>query len=662
MNKRTSDSPNRLWYLSFSALLASTCREYDSGAYDAFNRGGAPTGGGAHGGEAGESGEGNGGASGSLQGGAAGASGDGGQSGESGDGGRSGAATGGSSGNSSTNGGSAGTVGKGGESGDDPGGDSGGGSGPTPPPQPGTHGAVRLLVGGTPRCGGSLITNDWVLTADQCVRSTDEGSLLEIGFGMDAERFEQTRRVVEIQRFPGNDGTDENRGRDLLLLGVNEPFEIDGQTSGHYRQVWSIWSGHLLAELHRCVGWDLRVSGTSPTSKLREEVFAPFAYDSPVSNGTRPAGDRLWWMNTSDDPEQGALPMQADVGSGCFQNYYEELLQTTVHSGNPSQRRNSQLANNGREAYSVALGERAILEWLDNVLFDAVTEDIELAGRAMVCASGRDQIELFGLQTNGTMGWWTWESGVWSERTPLSAPTGASLSTQVPGVYCTKLGGIELFATGTDGSIWWQSMNPAGQWEPDWERVDNAISRVSSGVAVTGVLADHFHLFAFAETGELRHAEYDGGWTGKWEDLGGGGIGTPSATMSQEGRMTVYVRGTDDHIYQLWMNNGAWVGWFHIQGPVASEPATTKWHYHREDVLTRSLSGTLGHRFYEPAWTDPNVTDIPMPAGTPVAVTRHRGSIDLFVTQEDGKVWHAFFPRKPRPQTTSAIFPTVSPE
>jgi hypothetical protein len=40
---------------------------------------------------------------------------------------------------------------------------------------------------------------------------------------------------------------------------------------------------------------------------------------------------------------------------------------------------------------------------------------------------------------------------------------------------------------------------------------------------------------------------------------------------------------------------------------------------------------------------------VPMPLGTPIAITRQPGTTDLFVTKDNGMLWHAHFPRKPIP-------------
>lgn len=633
---KTKLSTGASWYLVAAAALGATCRSFETEPPEISNTGGTSAAEGGRGGAGGAAGD----EGGNANGGDGGNAGDGGISGHAGDtsGGRSGSE--GTSGRGGASGG--GTTSAGGTSGE-----SGAGAGPTDTPEPGILGAVRLLVDGVPKCGGSLLTNDWVLTADQCVAFGIEPSSLVVGYGMDVSNFQQVRSVREILRFTGNDGSDESRGHDLLLLGVESPFEIDGRTSGYHRPVWAV-TPELVLFPQRCVGWDLRVSEASPTSRLREAMLKPFTFDIQTDNDGRPSGSRMWWLNESADAEQGVLLMQADVGSACFHTVGESTYQHTVHSGNPEVRRDNR-PNDGREAYSVALGEREARRWLDSALFESVIEEFQLAGDPGVCSFDAERIDLFGRLSNGAIGWFTWD-GAWTEHTALSPPNGVTFLPDSPGAYCTNAGSIELFVTGVDGEIYWRRMAPSEQWNAEWQTVPAVHSPVGTGVSVTGRLADHFYVFAGAASGELRYAEYDGNWKDIWVDMGGLIAGTPAAMMNQENRVDVYTRAlSNNEIWMRWMHNGSWLpDWYRTQGPVLSNPTVVSWSNSHLDIMTRSTSNTLGRSLVQVYNAETIVTDVPMPPGNPAAVARRPGTTDVFVTQPDGYVWHGFWPRKPR--------------
>jgi len=193
-------------------------------------------------------------------------------------------------------------------------------------------------------------------------------------------------------------------------------------------------------------------------------------------------------------------------------------------------------------------------------------------------------------------------------------------------------------------------MAPDGTWQSEWIRLSVANTSATSGISVVGVLADHFHLFARGANQELRYAEYDGGWADAWDDLGGGVIGgTPAANMVQEGRIDVFIQAADSSLWQLWMWNGEWKFWVPFSESTSAAPVPLSGVSDRLDVLF-PWPGTnqLGYLLYQAGWVAPIQPGVTIPAGDLVGVTRAPGHWDLFVTREDGSVWHGFRPRAPQ--------------
>jgi len=505
-------------------------------------------------------------------------------------------------------------------------------------------GAVRLLVDGEPRCGGTLVTNSWVLTADQCVRSELPPDAVEIGLGADSTRFEQIRRAVEVVRFSGNDGTAGGRGRDLLLLGVDQPFVIDGSERVHHITLDPLLPHSSLGTL-RCLGWDLSPDPASKTTDLRSELLTGVTLEYDVEANARAAGHRLWWSNDAHDPNQGLLPMPDDAGSGCFFTLGQTNFLTTVHSGNPSRLRKGG-ENDGREAFAQVVADPEVHGWLERTLFGTEEHSLDVAGEPGLCSLSPGTFELFATDHDGKLSHFHFD-GRFTPRPPLPPPEGVTFSSFRPGAFCTPSGGIELFAVDSEGRAWQRSLAPESDvWSPSWKRLGDATTRITSGLAVVGAVDHHFHVFAAGESRELRHAEFERGWTGQWLDLGGALDGTPVARSVQEHRVDVFVRSNGNRVHQIWMQNGIWQRWVDPGGPITGDPIVSSWWPDRVDLLVRSEAGSLMWRVYDTAWGEWADTGLPIPEGSLVGLAPELGHLEL-VAFETGSAWRATWPRAP---------------
>lgn len=513
--------------------------------------------------------------------------------------------------------------------------------------KPSISGGVRLLVGGKPVCGGTLITNAWVVTADQCAPENLVPGDMTIGYGGDSDLFEQTRTVREIARFPGNDGSRESRGRDLVLLGVSEPFEIAGKVRG-YEHPTTPWYASMAAET--CLGWDLATNPQSPENLLHAEVLAPFHIAYNDTTLARERGDVLTFMNSNlIDEEDGILPMPADVGMGCLFPFGADEYLMSVEIGRAASRLDG-APNALEEANAQNLGESAVRNWLDSALFSTETLPAEFVAPVSTCSFAPDTFEVVGLGADGRLSWRRFTYGPstrWEERPSLDPPPTA-LSANRVGLLCRADESVELVARGVDGSLWWRRRSGAGVWL-EWSRLDDATTPVTSGISVLGVVPDHFHVFAVGENHELRHAEFNGEWRHVWEDLGGDLEGDPAARMvGREDNLDVFSLNSAGEIWQLIFYDGTAHGWMKPMDTNAVSVSVSSPLADRLDLLGRTDAGKLWRRWYSLTWVDTVIdSGIDMPDGEPSAVASQPGVIDVVLTLPEGNLWHASWPRTP---------------
>jgi hypothetical protein len=539
-----------------------------------------------------------------------------------------------------------------GSGGDSDTGSTGDGGAANPPVTEGDNfGAVRLFIDGEPVCGGTLLNNVWIITADSCIPS--DVTEMTVAFGADSSHPDQVTTIVEVARFPGNDGTAAHRGRNVVLLQAAEPFRIAGQTDNFHIPLWH-FPGGALGATQRCAGWSFSPESQSASTALRVADLTPFAVDAGKMVGPRQAGDWVWWVrSTLRSTGEAVLPTVEDLGSGCFYHLNQLRSVMSLQSAIPTQRFGGQ-ENLDMEAVGISLAEAPIRAWVDSTLLSG-PDYLPLPSLGPVAAewSPNGTLEIVGVEfDSGHLLWFTREDGKWLAPVDLGAPAGVSLSKVFrPAAIFRRFGELELLAVADDGALWWKRRFGSGKWQ-DWAEVTEAQTAITSGVHVAEQIPGHFHVVARGTAGELRHAEYEDGWLPEWRDLGylsGEILGEPAVDLPQEGRLNVFVTQLNGTVTQVYWLNGMWdAGQIPYVGPLQSPPTLGRWSLDVFDFLGRGPNGNLVRDDYQGTWGyEWNDLGVELPEGDPVVALQSPGHGELFVSEPDGAVWHVQWPRRP---------------
>jgi hypothetical protein len=117
-----------------------------------------------------------------------------------------------------------------------------------------------------------------------------------------------------------------------------------------------------------------------------------------------------------------------------------------------------------------------------------------------------------------------------------------------------------------------------------------------------------------------------------WSSLGGQMVGTPASVSWDSTRIDVFVRGTDNRIYQRSSNNGTWTpNWVSLGGIVTSSPTVTSTAVNRLTLAARGTDGAVWVQTWNgSAWTG-WVSAGGQIKTAPALVAQSGSRIDLFV-------------------------------
>jgi hypothetical protein len=175
-----------------------------------------------------------------------------------------------------------------------------------------------------------------------------------------------------------------------------------------------------------------------------------------------------------------------------------------------------------------------------------------------------------------------------------------------------------------------------------WQSLDGVLAP-TSGPSMSSSSTTLSDVFVRGTDNQLWQREWSGTtWTG-WTPLGGVLISDPSAVSQATNLVDVFVIGTDHGIWHRARNGSAWSAWENSAGAggyATSSPEVSSWGPGRLDLIVRGTDAQLWHRSWNgtvwSAWD---------PAGgvatsDPGLVASGSGRIDVFVRGTDNALWH----------------------
>ncbi len=202
-----------------------------------------------------------------------------------------------------------------------------------------------------------------------------------------------------------------------------------------------------------------------------------------------------------------------------------------------------------------------------------------ISGSARVGYNQDGRIELFGMQSGGVL-WHVWQTaanGGWSDGAVLGAPGGGIIGGVT--VASNQDGRLEVFGVGSDHQLYhiWQT-SPNGGWS-GWGSLGFPWPHTTLQIGDPRVVRNadgRLEVFLLAADQNIWHAWQtapNGGW-GAWASLGTPPVeianGAPFVGNNADGRIEVFVTGSDGGIYHIWQTapSNGWSSWALLLGPL----------------------------------------------------------------------------------------------
>jgi Arylsulfotransferase (ASST) len=143
-------------------------------------------------------------------------------------------------------------------------------------------------------------------------------------------------------------------------------------------------------------------------------------------------------------------------------------------------------------------------------------------------------------------------------------------------------------------------------------------------------------VFVRGTDNQLYQKSFGHGSWGGWQPLGGVLMSAPAVASQGAGRLDVFVRGTDNQLYRKSFGNGSWGGWQPLGGVLTSAPAVASRASGVLDVFVQGTDAGAYRRSYaNGSWTGWHRLGVAA-NGDMAAASWGGGRLDLFSRDLDG--------------------------
>jgi hypothetical protein len=478
------------------------------------------------------------------------------------------------------------------------------------------YGLLSLDTG----CSGSLLRNNWIITAAHCVDDADpdrSGGFITVpqdSVTITAKwKNEQVRKSSRIISF---------RPMDIAIIRVENPFSVGGSTRAYNRE---IFRGALVPLKITAFGRGIfqlaQGSGSSAMKAQRDDQYR-------VGNFTiDEEGDGEYSF-----PSIGGQSLAGgDSGGPSFAMVSSSEVLVGVHSTGAAE----------------CLSGKVCGVWPgpgpqpdDYSVWDWVSETPRTTDAAV--APIWDEIDRYlGAFTPPTKPPPVWQN--WFRVT-----NGGGLKAPITAL-APRADHIDLFVVGNDGGIYSTFHEAAGGWR-NWFRIGGLVVPTQSPVTALATRLDHIDLFVVGNDGGVysTYFETQGGWR-NWFRIGYVGVtarANVAAIQPRPGHIDLFVVGSDAKVYSTYHEaQGDWQNWFPIdemRSPLGSQITALLSRPGHIDLFVSGTEGGVYSTYHEAAggwqqWS--RIGGVDVQPGSPItAIALPTARVSLFVVDKNRKV------------------------